>query len=64
MCTVFAILEMFLAVKDSSIGDIVTHSLSESLLILESSEHYDYNDYSDYNDYNNYNDYTDSDLDR
>ena len=34
---------IFLAVQDSSIGDIVTHSLnhslSESLLILASSEH-------------------------
>ena len=39
----------FLAVQDSSIGDLVTHSLthslSERLLISATSEHY--NDYSD-----------------
>ena len=41
--------EYFLAVQDSSIGDLVTHSLTHSLierlLISATSEHY--NDYSD-----------------
>ena len=50
----------FLAVQDSSISDLVTHSLtqshSESLLISAFSEHYNDNDYND-------NDYRDSNLD-
>ena len=41
---------MFLAVQNSSIGDLVTHSLTHSLT-------HDYNDYNDYNYYNDYNDY-------
>ena len=56
----------FLAVQDSSIGDL------ESLLILQYNEYNYYNDnndyndynyYNDYNDYNNYNDFRDSGLD-
>ena len=39
-------------------ADIVSQWVSESLLILASSEHYDYNYYNDYNDYIDYNDYT------
>ena len=50
----------FLAVQDSSISDLVTHSLtqshSESFLISAFSEHYNDNDYND-------NDYRDSNLD-
>ena len=37
----------FLTVQDSSIGDIVAQSVSQRLLILATSEHY--NDYNDYN---------------
>ena len=38
---------IFLAVQDSSIGYIVTHSVSWLLIS-------DYNDYNDNNDYNDY----------
>ena len=53
---------VFLAVQDSSIGDLVTHSLTHSvsqrLLISATSEHYnDNNHYNHYNHYNDYNDY-------
>ena len=62
------------SVQDSSIGDLVTESewVSESLLILVSSEHYinynntndnnvynGYNDHNDHNAHNDYNDYND-----
>ena len=50
---------VFLAVQDSSIGDLVSHSVTH-LLISASSEHYravDDNDYNDYNHYNHYNRY-------
>ena len=66
--------KIFLAVQESSIGDLVPQSLSHS--VTHSLTHYhdnynyndykDYNDYSDYNDYNDYNDcndYRNSDLD-
>ena len=47
--TNMGIVFIFLAVQDSSIGDLVTHSLthslSERLLISATSEHY--NDYND-----------------
>ena len=46
-----------LAVQDSSIGDLVTDSLTEGLRLLI------YNDYNDYNNYSDCNDYRDSDLD-
>ena len=58
-----------LVVQYSSIGDLVSEKLSESvrsLLISVSSDHNDYNGYNDHNDYNDqgdYNDYRDSDLD-
>ena len=45
--------------QDSSIGDLVTHSLSQWL-----SDNFRLYDYNDYNDYNNYNDYRDRDRDR
>ena len=66
---------IFLDVQDSSIGDLVTHSLTNRLTnwILISDNDYnnyndydeynDYNDYNDANDYSDYNDYRDSDLD-
>ena len=40
---------LFLAVEDSSIGDLVTQSVSHWLT-------FDYSDYNEYNDYNDYND--------
>ena len=57
----------FLAVQDSSIVDIVTHSLTHSetfdfSVYNDYNDYSDYNDYLDYNNYNNYNDYRDSDL--
>ena len=63
--------ENFLAVQDSSIGNLVTHSLTHSLTDLWFQRYNDYNYYNDYNDYNYYNynndyynnnDYRDSDL--
>ena len=47
--------QLFLAVQDSSIGDLVTHSLSDFWL-------HGYNDYNDYNGYNDYNDNNDYDY--
>ena len=44
-----------LAGQDSSIGDLVTPSVS--LLIAELSDYNDYNGYNDYNDFKDYNDY-------
>ena len=46
---------IFLAVQDSSIGDIVTDSLTHSVSYL--LIYNDYNDYNVYNDYNHYNHY-------
>ena len=50
---------MFLAVQDSSIGNIVTHSVSESetfdFSVLRALQSYWYSDYNHYNDYNDYN---------
>ena len=49
----------FLAVQDSSIGDVVSESVSQLVTFWFQG----YNDYTDYiyyndnNDYNNYNDY-------
>ena len=56
---------MFLAVQDSSIGDLVTHSLSEwvRFWFQRYNDYNDYNDYSVCSDYNNYNGYRDRDLD-
>ena len=55
------------SVQDSSIGDLVTQSLtqwvSDSLLILAINDYNDYEYYSGYNDYKDYSDYRDSDLD-
>ena len=54
------VLLVLLAVQDSSIGDLVTHSLTHSvsqrLLISATSEHY--NDNNHYNHYNHYSDTT------
>ena len=62
-------LMVFLAVQDSSIGDLVNHSLTHSVInssfdfsvfrALLSCHYNDYNDYNDCNDYNDYNDYND-----
>ena len=56
----------FLAVQDSSIGDLVTHSLIKWLTFdfrgiraMQSCCYKDYNDYNDYKDYKAYNDYND-----
>ena len=46
---------MLLVDQDSSIGDLVTHSLI--YLPFYSSVYNDYNDYNEYNVYNDYNDY-------
>ena len=46
----------FLAVQDSSIRDLVTHSVSDSSFDFNYNNYNDYNDNND-NDYNDYNDY-------
>ena len=49
-----------LAVQDSSIGDLFTRSLTNSLTDwLFNSVTFDYGVYNDYNDYNYYKDYND-----
>jgi len=45
----------FLTVQDSSIDDLVTHSLTQSDT-FDVSINNDKNDYNDYNDYNDCND--------
>ena len=49
----------FLAVQDSSIGDLVSHSLTHwvTFWLQRLHDYHDYNDYNDYNDCNDYNDY-------
>ena len=57
---------IFLAVQDSSITDIVCLSVPWSQLTIRACNDFnDYNDYNDYYDYynqNDYNDYRDSDI--
>ena len=56
----------FLAVQDSSIGDVVSQWVSDlpfDFSVFRALYNCDYNDYNGYNDYNDYNDYRDSDLD-
>ena len=48
--------KIFLAVQDSSRGDLVTHLVINQVSWLLISDYNDYNDYNDYDDYNNYND--------
>ena len=45
-----------LAAQDSSIRDLVTHSVSDSSFDFNYNNYNDYNDNND-NDYNDYNDY-------
>ena len=55
---------VFLAVQDSSISDIVGLSVGLSQLTIRAYNHYNhYNHYKHYNHYNHYNHYRDSDLD-
>ena len=56
--------EVFLAVHDSSIGDLVSHLVKFWFQHYNDYKFYnDYNDYNYYNDYSDYNDYRDSYLD-
>ena len=59
------ILYYFLAVQDSSIGDLVTESVSECVIYLLNDYNYYiyYNYYSYYKEYKDCCDYRDSDLD-
>ena len=60
------LLQIFLAVQDSSLGNLGTQLVTQSvnewvvyLLISVSLAYDDYKDYSDHNDYHDYNDYND-----
>ena len=44
-----------LAAQDSSIRDLVTHSVSDSSFDFNYNNYNDYNDYKDYNNYNDWN---------
>ena len=53
----------FLAVQDSSIGDLVTQSLRHVLISESRAEYNHYNHYNHYDHYNLYNHYSDRDSD-
>ena len=62
-------MQLSVGTRDSSICDLVTHSLTDWLsdwILISDNDYNDYSDYSDnndYNDYNEYNDNRDNDLD-
>ena len=49
-------------VQDSSIGDLITHSLSNTPFVLVSSDYNDYNNYDSYDNYDDYDEYNDNRL--